>query len=383
MMPPEEFFGARFAGKKVMVTGHTGFKGAWLSTWLLELGAEVLGFSLEPPTTPSLFESCALADHVDSVRGDVRDRAHLTRVLASFAPEYVFHLAAQPLVRLSYRSPAETFETNVMGTVNVLEAVRSCRASVRVCQIITSDKCYRNHDTGEPQVESNPMGGKDPYSASKGAAELAVAAYRDAFFAEPVREPAVSVSSVRAGNVIGGGDWGEDRIVPDCIRALARGAPVTVRNPNSIRPWQHVLDALSGYLWLAALQTDGSRIHADGWNFGPARPEPHTVATLVDKIIERWGTGSWQSVADAAGSAVQEAGRLLLDCSRARDMLGWNPVYDLEAALRVTVDWYRRTAREAVEPLVLTRQQIRDYMQLAADKEQPWASFNMMREPRH
>jgi len=321
-------------GRKVLVTGHTGFKGAWLSLWLQLLGAEVSGFALKPPSDPSLYDVAKVAQgmHV-SVEGDVRDGDAVMRAFARCRPEVVFHMAAQPLVRRSYVEPSETFETNVMGTVNVLDAVRRSQ-DVRVLVNVTSDKCYENREDGVAFKESDAMGGHDPYSASKGAAELVTSAYRRSFFDDP---DGVRLASARAGNVIGGGDWGEDRLVADVMRAaLARGV-VRIRNPQAVRPWQHVLCPLSGYLRLAEALWD-SVDYAGAWNFGPTEDDERPVGWLVQRLCELWPEGiEW--VCDEQGHP-REASVLRLDSSKAGEALGWRAPMKLEQALEATAAWW-------------------------------------------
>jgi CDP-glucose 4,6-dehydratase len=331
-------FGGAYAGRRVLVTGHTGFKGSWLCEWLLSLGAEVSGYALEPPTDPSLFAELDLARRIAHHRiGDVRDLAALRGFFAETRPEIVFHLAAQPLVRLSYEQPVETFETNVMGTVDVLEAVRGCD-SVRVAVNVTSDKCYENRETGQAYCEVDAMGGWDPYSSSKGCAEIVTTAYRRSFFGDGSN---VRIASARAGNVIGGGDWAADRIVPDCIRALAAGEPIVVRNPGAVRPWQHVLEPLSGYLTLAARVLEAPRRYADAFNFGPSSGDQVDVEELVGLFLSAWGSGSMTRPLDE-GAAPHEAGLLRLSCEKAAHVLGWRPVLDGREAIRWTAEWYRQ-----------------------------------------
>lgn len=328
--------GAVFAGRRVLVTGHTGFKGSWLSYWLTTLGADVTGYALEPPTEPSLFEALGLDGLVRHVVADVRDEERLARELAGANPEVVFHLAAQPIVRESYVQPRTTFDANVMGTVNLLEAVRA-GDTVAATVVVTSDKCYRNREDGRPFVEDDAMGGRDPYSASKGCVELVTAAYSASFFAVG----ASAVATARAGNVIGGGDWASDRIVPDCVRALTADQPVVVRNPGAVRPWQHVLEPLAGYLLLGeALLRDGDAA-AGAWNFGPAPDDGAlTVRWVVERFIEEWGAGSW--VAPEGGEVQPHEARLLsLDSAKARARLGWAPVWDSAEAVRRSAEWYR------------------------------------------
>ena len=277
-----------YGGRNVFVTGHTGFKGSWISNWLATLGAQVTGYALDPPTEPSLFGALDLASRMGHVVADVRDRSRLAAEVVAAQPSVIFHLAAQAIVRRAYAEPAETFETNVMGTVNVLEAARAC-PSVRAVVIVTSDKCYQNHEADQAFRETDPMGGRDPYSASKGCAELVTAAYRDSFFAD-----GAAVASVRAGNVIGGGDWAADRLIPDAARALAGGDAVIVRNPDAIRPWQHVLEPLSGYLELGARLLEAGQRFAGAWNFGPTDAgEDREVRWVVDRFLAAWGHGTW------------------------------------------------------------------------------------------
>lgn len=326
-------------GRRVFLTGHTGFKGGWLSLWLQSMGAIVTGFSLEPPTEPSLFAVASVADDMDSVTGDIRDGAALKKVLQAAKPEIVFHLAAQSLVRYSYSEPVETYSTNVMGTVHLLEAVRAA-PSVRAVVIITSDKCYENREWAWGYREIDPMGGYDPYSNSKGCAELVVSAYQKSYFnVEHYAEHGVATGSARAGNVIGGGDWAEDRLLPDTLRACASGEPVRIRNQRAIRPWQHVLEPLSGYLVLAEhLWAQGPRF-CGGWNFGPADRDARPVSWIVDYVTRRWGEGArWEL---ESGEQPHEAHYLKLDCSKARVELGWQPRWSLDVALDQTISWHK------------------------------------------
>jgi CDP-glucose 4,6-dehydratase len=319
-------------GRSVFLTGHTGFKGGWLATWLLSLGARVSGYALAPNTTPSYFARCGLAGRLSSRLGDVTDAAALEAALAAARPSVVLHLAAQPLVRRSYQQPAETFATNVLGTVQLLDAVRRT-PSVEAVVIVTSDKCYDNRERPEGYREDEPLGGRDPYSASKAAAELVTAAYRRSFFARGAR-----IATARAGNVIGGGDWAEDRLVPDVVRALTRGETVRVRNASAVRPWQHVLEPLGGYLLLAERLVE-SDAYATAFNFGPRDDDAVPVATLVELMLGLWGEGRWEAVTEAG--APHEAGLLTLDWTRARERLGWRPVLTLKEAAELTVTWYR------------------------------------------
>lgn len=343
------------SGRRVLVTGHTGFKGAWLTEWLLDMGAEVTGIALEPDTEPSLFAALGLGARIRDLRIDIRDFAALSSAVAEARLEVVFHLAAQALVLPSYEHPRETYETNVMGTVNVLEAVRAC-GGVRAVVNVTSDKCYENREWVYAYRENDPMGGFDPYSSSKGCAELVTAAWRRSFFAE---DGAPRLASARAGNVIGGGDWALHRILPDCARALVAGEPIAVRNPGAVRPWQYVLEPLAGYLGLAAkLLGEGGEEFADGWNFAP-RPMSHlTVAEVVDAFVAAWGSGSWEATG-AAGP--HEARFLKLDATKAADLLGWQPVWDAPEAIARAARWYRAFAEEPGSALDRTRADIRDY----------------------
>lgn len=340
--------GRVFEGKRVFVTGHTGFKGAWLCEWLLMLGAEVWGYSLPPPTQPSLFEQLGLAARLQDMRGDVRDGAALIQAMAAARPDFVFHLAAQSLVRPGYGAPVETFATNIMGTAHVLAAVQALRRSC-VAVIVTSDKCYENHEQGRSYAESDALGGHDPYSASKAGAELIAQSWRKSFCApEQViarRVLPVAVATVRAGNVIGGGDWALNRIVPDCVRALTRNEPIQVRNPASVRPWQHVLEPLGGYLRLAsrlaqALESRSPELVelCGAFNFGP-RPEDHrSVADLVSEVLRHW-PGRWEDASEQ--SALHEARRLQLSTAKAQCLFGWQPRWNFSETVAKTVQGYR------------------------------------------
>ena len=328
---------AFWRGKRVLVTGHTGFKGSWLVVWLASLGAEIHGVSLEA-APGSMFERLALRERVHHTVADVRDLGAMKAVFRDARPECVFHLAAQSLVRESYVSPVETYATNVQGTVHVLEAARSA-PGLRSIVCVTSDKCYENREWPWGYRESDAMGGFDPYSSSKGCAELVVSAYRRSFF---MKEGDPTLASARAGNVIGGGDWSADRLVPNAMRALSCGASVGIRNPTSIRPWQHVIDPLRGYLMLAqACHAD--RSFGDGWNFGPSEEDCVPVGTLMDGLVAAWGTGASWSHAHTE-HAPHEARMLRLDCSKARAALGWAPRVRLAAALKLTAEWYRAEA---------------------------------------
>jgi CDP-glucose 4,6-dehydratase len=327
--------------RRVLLTGHTGFKGAWLALWLQSLGARVTGFSIGIPTEPSLYELARVGEGMESVEGDVRDPQAVAAAVASARPEVVVHMAAQSLVRRSFAEPRETYATNVMGTVNVLDAVRVQGSDVRAVVNVTSDKCYENREWEWGYREDEPMGGHDPYSNSKGCAELVTSAFRRTFFSDPA---GARVASARAGNVIGGGDWGEDRLVPDIMRAALAGEPLRVRNPNSIRPWQHVLNPLSGYLVLARALWDSAE-PAVGWNFGPADEDARPVGWIVERMGELWPKELLWRLDD--GPHPHEARYLKLDSSRARAHLGWRPPVALEQALASVVDWYQALSEGA------------------------------------
>lgn len=325
--------------RKVLVTGHTGFKGGWLSLWLQSMGAEVAGYALNPPTHPCFFDAADVGRGMRSTIGDIRDLAHLQSVFSEFRPEIVFHLAAQPLVRHSYVDPVETYSTNVMGTVHLLEAVRKT-PGVRAVVNVTSDKCYENREWVWGYRENEPMGGYDPYSNSKGCSELVTAAFRNSFF-NPAAHPehGVALASARAGNVIGGGDWAADRLIPDILRAIEGNKPVVIRSPHAIRPWQHVLEPLSGYLLLAQSLHEAGAGFAQGWNFGPDDGDAKPVSWIVENLTKAWGDGAnW--VVDG-GAHPHEAHYLKLDCSKAKADLGWHPRWSLEAALRKIIEWHR------------------------------------------
>ena len=328
-----------FTGKRILVTGHTGFKGSWLTLWLIKLGAEVIGYSLEPPTKPSLFEILNLEEKIIHIIGDIRDEEKLKKVLKKYKPEIIFHLAAQPLVRVSYKEPKLTYETNVMGTLNLLEAVRETQ-SVRVVIVVTSDKCYENKEWVYGYRESDPLGGYDPYSSSKACVELLISSYRNSFFNPENygKTHQVALATVRAGNVIGGGDWQVDRLIPDCVKALSKGETIKIRNSNAIRPWQHVLEPLSGYLLLAQKMWKEPTKYCEAWNFGPFEKDLATVREVVEKVISLWGGGKYKIEKD---TRFHEAGLLRLDISKAMMKLGWRPKWDLDTALERTVIWYK------------------------------------------
>ncbi|MBS1806470.1 MAG: CDP-glucose 4,6-dehydratase [Acidobacteria bacterium] len=328
-----------WSGRRVYITGHTGFKGGWLALWLASKGAKIRGYALDPATQPNLFTDARVADVLDDDRGDIQDYPKLEASLVDFEPEVVFHLAAQPLLRRSYADPLGTYGANVMGTANLLEAVRKS-PSVRAVVCVTTDKCYQNREWAWPYRETDPLGGHDPYSSSKAAAEIVVAAFRDSYFpVNRLSEHRVGIASARAGNVIGGGDWSEDRLIPDLIRGFESRHPVLIRRPNAIRPWQHVLEPLQGYITLAEHLLDGRPEAATAFNFGPADSDAWSVERIANKLVELWGSGaSW--IRDDAPS-VHEAHYLKLDSSKARSDLGWRPRLSLETALEWTIHWYR------------------------------------------
>lgn len=344
-----------FSGKRVLVTGDTGFKGSWLSLWLNKLGADVVGYALPPERDNDHFNLLGLDKIIHHVDGDIRDLSSLQRVCDEFKPEFLFHLAAQPLVRLSYEKPKLTFDTNVGGSINVLEASRFT-PSLRAVIYVTSDKCYRNKEWVWGYRENDELGGNDPYSASKAAAEIVFPAYMNSFF---VKREEFGIASVRAGNVIGGGDWAQDRIVPDCIKSLQNHRPIVLRNPMSTRPWQHVLEPLFGYLMLAAKLYHTPKKYSGSWNFGPGEESVRTVRDLAYSIIKYWGEG--EVLIDVQNNAPYEANLLQLSCDKAKQILGWYPRWGFNRAVIETIRWYKEVA--AGKPaLPITRQQINDYM---------------------
>jgi CDP-glucose 4,6-dehydratase len=326
-------------GKRVFLTGHTGFKGSWLSLWLQSLGAEVTGYALTPPTKPNLFEVAGVTTGMTSVSADIRDLPTLQRAMQMAQPNIVIHMAAQALVRLSYAEPVETYATNVMGTVHVLESVRHT-PSVKAVVVVTTDKCYENKEWPWGYRENEPMGGHDPYSSSKGCAELVTAAYRTSFF----QQHGVAVATARAGNVIGGGDWAADRLVPDILRAFEQNQPVVIRNPQATRPWQHVLEPLSGYLSLAERLYTNGQAYAESWNFGPKEDDARPVQWIVENLVRSWGNGaSWQQ---DGGVHPHEANYLKLDISKANGRLGWKPRWTLGTALEHITSWHQSWLRQ-------------------------------------
>jgi CDP-glucose 4,6-dehydratase len=365
-------FGEAFAGRSVLVTGHTGFKGSWLTSWLLRLGARVSGYALDPSAEPNLYgllrPHLTIADH----RGDVRDTERLLAVLRVAEPEIVFHLAGQPIVRRSYETPLETLETNTLGTASILEAVRRLQKPC-VIVVVTSDKCYENSGWARGYREEDPLGGHDPYSASKAAAELVVQSWRRSFFPPSLlNDHGVQVASARAGNVIGGGDWSPDRLIPDCVRALTTQSVIRVRNPRFQRPWQHVLEPLSGYLWLAACMTrDKDQTLSSAWNLAPAPGDVRSVAEVVEAVVGTWGSGHWQDVSE--GAAPYEAPHVALCADKAMNRLSWRPTWSFETSLAETVHWYRRWADGERDIWGLCQRQIEGYTAAAQARSLPWA----------
>jgi len=340
-------------GKRVFLTGHTGFKGSWLSLWLCSLGAEVRGYALNPPTSPSLFNEAKIDTIIDSQIADIRDQDTLHESMTGFNPDILIHMAAQPLVRYSYDAPIETYEVNVIGTAKVLEVARSC-PNLRAIVNITTDKCYENDGRAEGYKENDPMGGYDPYSSSKGCAELVASSYRRSF----LQDQGIGIASVRAGNVIGGGDWADDRLIPDILRSFEKNKPVVIRNPKATRPWQHVLEPLSGYLILAQNLYKDQKKYAEGWNFGPNEKDVQPVDWILDKMISKWPNSSWEL---DNNSNPHEAGFLKLDISKAKSKLDWSPVWELSQTLEKIVSWHQAWLnKDDMQAVCLT--EIEEYM---------------------
>ena len=346
-----DIFNNFYKGKRVLVTGHTGFKGSWLSIWLHELGSEVVGVGLDPYSEKDNFVLSGIGSKIKAdIRADIRDGKKMKEIFAEYQPEIVFHLAAQPLVRLSYDIPVETYETNVMGTIHIMEAIRAT-TSVKVGVMITTDKCYDNCETLEGYVETDPFGGYDPYSSSKGACEVAIQSWRRSFFnpEDYGKKHTVSLASVRAGNVIGGGDWAKDRIIPDCIRALEEGRIIDIRSPKAVRPWEHVLEPLSGYMLLAQLMWFNPTKYCEGWNFGPEAECVSTVWEVASEVINNYGSGELKDSSNP--NAVHEANLLMLNINKAKSRLGWYPRMNMQQCMELVVDWYKRYQTEDVYEL--------------------------------
>jgi len=341
-------------GRRVFLTGHTGFKGSWLSLWLVSLGAEVKGYALNPPTSPSLFNEAKVGLIINSQIADIRDQDTLYESMTEFSPDILIHMAAQPLVRYSYDAPIETYEINVIGTAKVLEVARSC-SNLKAIVNITTDKCYENDGRSQGYKEDDPMGGHDPYSSSKGCAELVASAYRRSF----LQEKGVGLASVRAGNVIGGGDWADDRLIPDILRSFEKDEPVVIRNPKATRPWQHVLEPLSGYLVLAEKLYKDQEKYAESWNFGPSEKDVKPVDLILDKMISKWPNTSWKL---DQNSNPHEAGFLKLDIKKAESKLGWRPVWELSYTLEKIIAWHKAWLnKEDMQAACLT--EIEEYTQ--------------------
>ncbi|QLY79124.1 CDP-glucose 4,6-dehydratase [Clostridium intestinale] len=358
-------FNGIYNGKKVFITGNTGFKGTWLSIWLKSLGAEVMGYSLKTNTYPSMFDSINSIENINTIYGDIRNYEFLYKSINDFQPDIIFHLAAQPLVRYSYNKPLETYEVNVIGTANVLEAARFVE-SVKSVVIITTDKCYENKEWVYGYRENDPMGGYDPYSSSKGCAELVTSAYRNSFY----NNSSIGLASARAGNVIGGGDWAEDRLIPDFVKATISEKDILIRNPKATRPWQHVLEPLSGYLWLGASMMEDKEKFNSGWNFGPRDSDVRTVKEILELSIEAWGKGKY--VIDCKEQP-HEANLLKLDISKAGAILGWQPVYPVEIAINQTIEWYRNFYDKNEDILEFTIKQIENYIENARKQNIGWS----------
>lgn len=358
-----------YNGKRVLVTGHTGFKGSWLSTWLLELGANVVGFSLNIPTNPSNFVVLDLENKLKHIKGDIRNYEHLKQVFSDFSPEIVFHLAAQPITRLSYDKPQETFNTNLFGTVNMLECIRTSK-TVKAAVIITSDKCYQNVEWIWGYRENDRLGGDDPYSASKACAEIACHSYIKSFFSS---QDSPKVSTARAGNVIGGGDWAKDRIIPDCVRAFSKGEKVEIRSLNATRPWQHVLEPLSGYLCLCAnLLENNKEVVSESFNFGPLSDVSKSVEELIKEFTEMWGDGKWYE-SDKGNAKKKESNLLKLNCDKALQILKWHIAFSFEETVRFTSNWYKTFYTKEKDMYRFTTKQIEDYTDLARKRGLDWA----------
>ena len=372
-MSLEYLFNGIFKNKTVFVTGHTGFIGSWLVLWLQSLGAKVIGYSLEPPTKPSLFETLSLENEITHIIGDIQDKQNLSDNIEKHKPEIVIHLAAQSLVRASYEDPSKTFQTNILGAVNILDSIRKLDY-VKACVIMTSDKCYQNLNSNHFHKETDPLGGNDPYSASKGAAEIITNSFRNSFFnTEKNHDKNTGIASVRAGNVIGGGDWARDRIIPDCITALTTDKKIRVRNPLSIRPWQFVLEPISGILWLSSKLYTNPKTYSTAWNFGPNQTNKITVEKIVQNIIKIWNRGDWVDVSKESKDQSIESVSLLLDSTKALNSLEWKTIYSLETAINETISWYKSYYNNHVSMRELSINQIEQYSKKANQMNIAWA----------
>jgi CDP-glucose 4,6-dehydratase len=363
-------FSKIFTDKTVLITGHTGFKGSWLSLWLKQLGANVSGISIDIPSNPSHFEAANLFEQVDDHRIDVRDTDAVKQIIKDIQPDFIFHLAAQALVRPSYENPVETMMINAIGSANILDALR-CLDKPVTAVMITSDKAYDNIEWVWGYRETDRLGGKDPYSASKGMAELAIRSFVDSYFSEP--DSNVRVAITRAGNVIGGGDWAVDRIVPDCMHAWSNGETVDIRSPDATRPWQHVLEPLSGYLALGAALSTNIALHGEAYNFGPSAHQNHSVRELIDEMSHYWESVRWNDTSNAQ-QHLHEAGLLKLNCDKALFDLQWQPTLAFEETVHMTVEWYRNYYQNSTASICdFTISQIEEYTKLASERELPWA----------
>ena len=348
-------FAKIFKGKTVLVTGHTGFIGTWMSLWLSLLGSKVIGFSDSIPTNPSMFETIHVQNDIHHIIGDVNNISQIRSIIKKRKPDIIIHLAAQSLVRESYSDPSKTFQTNVIGTLNVLESIRN--SSVKSCIIMTSDKCYLNKNSGQAFIENDPLGGNDPYSASKGAAELVTHAYRNSFF----KQNNVGIATIRAGNVFGGGDWAKDRLIPDCIRSLILGKKIMIRNPNSVRPWQFVLEPISGIFYLLEKLNKNPNQFSEAWNFGPnISSKKLRVGELVTNVINEWGEGKWMK--DSKSNKYHEANSLMLNSSKAKRLLNWKPIYTINESTAETVEWYHKYRENKEDMKEFTIKQIMRYV---------------------
>ena len=373
-MTSSNIFNGIFKDKTIFVTGHTGFMGSWLTEWLCDLGANVIGYSLEPPTVPSLFDTLGLEKRITHIIGDINDSKNLQNTMNEHFPEIVFHLAAQPLVKTSYDAPQKTIQTNVMGTVNLLESIKNQPTSrLAICVVITSDKCYQNRELSYAYKETDPMGGYDPYSASKGATELIISSYRNSFFnTQNFGAHETSLSTSRTGNVIGGGDWAENRLVPDCVKALSKNEKISIRNPNAVRPWQYVLEPISGLLCLTQKMYNDPIKYAQPWNFGPTIRRPLIkVNELTSEIITNWGSGNWIDSSDK--NEPHEANLLMLDSSKAINNLDWHPVYSINETISETVGWYKEFYKNHENMEEFTKNQILNYVHKAKQMNITWA----------
>ena len=371
-MSLEYLFNGIFKNKTVFVTGHTGFIGSWLVLWLQSLGAKVIGYSLEPPTKPSLFETLSLENEITHIIGDIQDKQNLSDNIEKHKPEIVIHLAAQPLVRVSYEDPVETFRTNILGTVNILDSIRKSD-SVSACVVMTSDKCYQNLDANSFHKETDPLGGSDPYSASKGAAEIVTNSFRNSFFnLEKNHDKNTGIATVRAGNVIGGGDWARDRVIPDCVRALTTDKKIRVRNPSSIRPWQFVLEPISGILWLGSILYAKPKKYSEAWNLGPNQTSNTTVEKVVQNVIRIWNKGDWIDVSKESRDQPTELVSLLLDSTKALNSLEWKTTYSFENAINETISWYKSYYNNDTPMRELSVNQIEQYSKTANRMNITW-----------